>query len=80
MLLPPGIRGLGPQRYPLPHRSLPPFLPFRHKMYGNDVDGDFVFTRAWQIITEISDQLAHNQKFTSSLLSQADILKVTLSP
>ncbi|KAI9462297.1 hypothetical protein BJY52DRAFT_1116177, partial [Lactarius psammicola] len=43
-------------------------------MYGNDVEGDFIF-RAWQIISEISDQLAHNQKFASSLLSQADSLK-----
>jgi hypothetical protein len=44
-------------------------------MYGNDVESDF-FLRAWQIINEISDQLAHNQKFTSSLLSQAETLKV----
>ncbi|KAH9982739.1 hypothetical protein BGW80DRAFT_43637 [Lactifluus volemus] len=43
-------------------------------MYGNDVEGDF-FLRAWQIINEISDQLAHNQKFTSSLLSQAETLQ-----
>jgi hypothetical protein len=44
-------------------------------MYPNDVEGDF-FLRAWQIINEISDQLAHNQKFTSSLLSQTDSVKV----
>jgi hypothetical protein len=44
-------------------------------MYANDVEGDFIF-RAWQIISDISDQLAHNQKFTSSLLSQAESLKV----
>ncbi len=44
-------------------------------MYGNDVEGDFIF-RAWQIISEISDQLAHNEKFASSLLSQAESLKV----
>jgi hypothetical protein len=44
-------------------------------MYANDVEGDF-FLRAWQIINEISDQLAHNQKFTSSLLSQAESVKV----
>jgi hypothetical protein len=44
-------------------------------MYANDVEGDF-FLRAWQIINEISDQLAHNQKFTSSLLSQTDSVKV----
>lgn len=43
-------------------------------MYANDVEGDF-FLRAWQIINEISDQLAHNQKFTSSLLSQAESVK-----
>lgn len=43
-------------------------------MYANDVEGDFIF-RAWQIISDISDQLAHNQKFTSSLLSQAESLK-----
>jgi len=46
-------------------------------MYGNDVEGDF-FLRAWQIINEISDQLAHNKKFTGSLLSQTDSLKVRL--
>jgi hypothetical protein len=46
-------------------------------MYGNDVEGDF-FLRAWQIINEISDQLAHNKKFTTSLLSQAESLKVRL--
>ncbi len=44
-------------------------------MYANDVEGDFIF-KAWQIINEISDQLAHNQKFASSLLSQAESLKV----
>ncbi|KAI0308067.1 hypothetical protein B0F90DRAFT_115564 [Multifurca ochricompacta] len=43
-------------------------------MYGSEVEGDF-FLRAWQIINEISDQLAHNQKFTNSLLSQAETLK-----
>ncbi|KAI9511736.1 hypothetical protein F5148DRAFT_993377, partial [Russula earlei] len=43
-------------------------------MYGNDVESDFFF-RAWQIISEIGDQLAHNQKFTSSLLSQTESLK-----
>ena len=47
-------------------------------MYGNDLEGDF-YLRAWQIISEISDQLAHNQKFTSSLLSQTESLKVRLS-
>ena len=46
-------------------------------MYANDVEGDFIF-RAWQIISDISDQLTHNQKFTSSLLSQAESLKVRL--
>jgi hypothetical protein len=46
-------------------------------MYGNDVEGDF-FLRAWQIINDISEQLAHNKKFTTSLLSQADSLKVRL--
>jgi len=44
-------------------------------MYANDVEGDF-FLRAWQIINEISDQLAHNQKFSTSLLSQAESVKV----
>ncbi|KAN0124920.1 hypothetical protein V8E52_001472, partial [Russula decolorans] len=43
-------------------------------MYANDVEGDF-FLRAWQIIHEISDQLTHNQKFSSSLLSQAESVK-----
>jgi len=44
-------------------------------MYGNDVESEFFF-RAWQIINDISDQLAHNQKFSSSLLSQTESLKV----
>jgi hypothetical protein len=44
-------------------------------MYGNDMESDFFF-RAWQIINDISDQLAHNQKFSSSLLSQIESLKV----
>jgi hypothetical protein len=50
-------------------------VPAVHAMYANDVEGDF-FLRAWQIINEISDQLAHNQKFTTSLHSQADSVKV----
>jgi hypothetical protein len=47
-------------------------------MYGNDVEGDF-FLRAWQIINEISEQLTHNQKFTASLLSQTESVKVRSS-
>ena len=55
-----------------------PFCRSHRTMYGNDVEGDF-FLRAWQIINEISDQLTHNQKFTSSLLSQTDSVKVRSS-
>ncbi|KAI0274914.1 hypothetical protein BC834DRAFT_839915 [Gloeopeniophorella convolvens] len=43
-------------------------------MYGNDAESEFIL-RACQIIQEIGDQLAHNKKFTSSLLGQADRLK-----
>lgn len=48
-------------------------------MYGNDAESDFIL-RAWQIIQDIGDQLAHNHKFTSSLLGQADRLKVRPVP
>lgn len=41
----------------------------------NDVEADF-FLRAWQIISEISDQLSHNNKFAHSLVAQAQDLKV----
>ena len=55
-----------------------PFCRSHRTMYGNDLEGDF-FLRAWQIINEISDQLTHNQKFSSSLISQADSVKVRSS-
>ena len=31
----------------------------------------------WQVVTELSEQLAHNQKLASSLQSQASVLKVS---
>jgi len=30
----------------------------------------------WQVVNELSEQLAHNQKLTSALKSQAGVLKV----
>ena len=39
-----------------------------------DMDGDFV--RAWTLIHELSDQLAHNQKMITTLASQAGLLQV----
>ena len=39
-----------------------------------DMDGDFV--RAWTLIHELSEQLAHNQKMISTLASQAGLLQV----
>jgi hypothetical protein len=35
--------------------------------------------RIWQLVHELSEQLAHNQKITSALQSQASALKVSLS-
>lgn len=32
----------------------------------------------WQVVNELSEQLAHNQKLTSALKSQAGVLKVKL--
>ena len=39
-----------------------------------DMDGDFI--RAWTLIHELSDQLAHNQKMIATLASQAGLLQV----
>lgn len=38
------------------------------------MDTDFV--RAWNLIHELSDQLAHNQKMIATLSSQASVLQV----
>ncbi|TFY50879.1 hypothetical protein EVG20_g11279, partial [Dentipellis fragilis] len=40
----------------------------------NDADSDFL-VRAWQILSEIGDQLARNEQTTRELLSRADNLK-----
>jgi hypothetical protein len=32
--------------------------------------------RVWQLVHELSDQLAHNQKIANTLQSQAGVLKV----
>lgn len=47
---------------------------------AQDMDSDFV--RAWNLIHELSEQLAHNQKMISTLASQAGLLQVraTLKP
>jgi hypothetical protein len=44
-------------------------------MYNNDFEAEFC-QKAWQIISDISEQLSHNQKFAVSLLGQAGKLKV----
>jgi hypothetical protein len=31
---------------------------------------------AWQVVSELSEQLAHNQKLANALQSQAGVLKV----
>jgi hypothetical protein len=38
------------------------------------MDNDLL--RVWQIVHELSEQLAHNQKIANTLQSQANILKV----
>jgi hypothetical protein len=35
--------------------------------------------RIWQLVHELSEQLAHNQKITNALQSQANTLKVRIS-
>ncbi|KAI0323096.1 hypothetical protein OF83DRAFT_13352 [Amylostereum chailletii] len=40
----------------------------------NDIESDF-YHRAWQILSDISDQLSYNSKFAASLISQAEKLK-----
>jgi hypothetical protein len=37
---------------------------------------DNEFLRLWQLVHELGDQLAHNQKITSALQSEAEALKV----
>lgn len=38
---------------------------------------DTELLRVWQIVNELSDQLAHNQKLAGTLKSQAGLLKVS---
>jgi ferritin len=45
-------------------------------MYHQAPDMDSDFVRAWTLIHELSDQLAHNQKMISTLASQAGLLQV----
>ena len=45
-------------------------------MYHQAPDMDSDFIRAWTLIHELSDQLAHNQKMISTLASQAGLLQV----
>lgn len=40
---------------------------------------DSELLRVWQLVHELSDQLAHNQKIANTLQSQAGALKVRLS-
>ena len=51
-------------------------------MYHQAPDMDSDFVRAWTLIHELSEQLAHNQKMISTLASQAGLLQVraTLRP
>lgn len=42
------------------------------------MDSDLL--RAWLLVHELSDQLAHNQKMTNALQSRAISLKVRLHP
>lgn len=48
----------------------------RNYMYHQTPDMDSDFVRAWTLIHELSDQLAHNQKMISTLASQAGLLQV----
>ena len=45
-------------------------------MYHQAPDMDSDFIRAWTLIHELTDQLAHNQKMISTLASQAGLLQV----
>lgn len=45
-------------------------------MYHQTPDMDSDFVRAWTLIHELSDQLAHNQKMITTLASQAGLLQV----
>lgn len=45
-------------------------------MYHQAPDMDNDFFRAWTLIHELSEQLAHNQKMISTLASQAGLLQV----
>lgn len=47
-----------------------------HYMYHQAPDMDSDFVRAWTLIHELSEQLAHNQKMISTLASQAGLLQV----
>ena len=47
-----------------------------HHNHTHLVDMDTDFLRAWQLIHDLSDQLAHNQKLISTLTSQAGALQV----
>ncbi len=40
----------------------------------NTMDGDLL--RIWQLVHDLSEQLAHNQKLTATLQAQANSLKV----
>ena len=48
-------------------------------MYHQAPDTDSDFIRAWTLIHELSDQLAHNQKMISTLASQAGMLQVSVT-
>lgn len=58
---------------------LPPTTALVSDMFGVDRDLDNELLRVWQLVHELSEQLAHNQKVASTLQSQAGALKVTLS-
>jgi hypothetical protein len=60
-----------------PSASARPPLPYRDT---SNMIMDNELLRAWLLVHELSDQLAHNQKMTSALQSRATSLKVPSTP
>jgi hypothetical protein len=48
------------------------------RLFSRQTIMDNELLRVWQLVHELSDQLAHNQKIASTLQSQAGVLKVCL--
>lgn len=49
---------------------------FLHFPPCSDMENDALML-VWQVVNELSEQLAHNQKLTAALQSQAGVLKVS---